>query len=44
MLHAGSNAGSGGVGILVKEEVSGIVVEVGRKSDRVMAILLTLGT
>ena len=34
---------SGGVGILVKEKISGNVVEVKRKSDRVMAIVLTLG-
>ena len=33
----------GGAGILVKEEVSGNVVEVRRKSDRIMAIVLTLG-
>ena len=38
----GNDAGSGGVGILVKEEISGNV-EVRRKSDRVMAIVLTLG-
>ena len=31
------------VGILVKEEISGNVVEVRRKSDRVMEIALTLG-
>ena len=29
----------GGVGILVKEEISGNIVEVKRKSDRVMATL-----
>ena len=40
---SGNNAGFGGVGILVKEEISGNVVEVRRKSDRVMAIVLTLG-
>ena len=40
---SGNDAGFGGVGILVKEEISGNVVEVGRKSDRVMAIVLTLG-
>ena len=38
-----NDAGFGGVGILVKEEISGNVVEVRRKSDRVMAIVLTLG-
>ena len=32
----------GGVGILVKKEIFGNVVEVRRKSDRVMAIVLTL--
>ena len=31
-----------GVGILVKEEISGNVLEIRRKSDRVMAIVLTL--
>ena len=40
---SGNHAGCGGVGILVKEEISGNVVEVRRKSDRVMAIVLTLG-
>ena len=39
----GKDAGSGGVGILVKEEIPGNVVEVRRKSNRVMAIVLTLG-
>ena len=38
---SGNDAGFGGVGILVKEEISGNVVEVRRKSDRVMAIVLT---
>ena len=38
-----NDAKFGGVGILVKEEISGNVVEVRRKSDRVMAIVLTLG-
>ena len=42
-LWSGNDAGFGGVGILVKEEISGNVVEVRRKSDRVMAIVLTLG-
>ena len=37
-----NNAGFGGVGILVKEEISGNAVEVRRKSDRVMVIVLTL--
>ena len=40
---SGNDAGFGGVGSLVKEEISGNVVEVRRKSDRVMAIMLTLG-
>ena len=38
----GNDAGFRGVGILVKEEISGNVVEVRRKSDRVMEIVLTL--
>ena len=38
-----NDAGFGGVGILVKEEISGNVVEVRRKSDRVIVIVLTLG-
>ena len=38
---SGNDAGFGGVGILVKEEISGNVVEVRRKSDRAMAIVLT---
>ena len=32
-----------GVGVLMKEEISGNVVKVGRKSDRVTTIVLTLG-
>ena len=40
---SGNDAGFGGVGILLKDEISGNVVEVRRKSDRVMAIVLTLG-
>ena len=40
---SGNDVGFGGVGILVKEEISGNVVEVKRKSDKVMAIVLTLG-
>ena len=39
-----NDAGFGGVGILVKEEISGNAVEVRRKRDGVMAIVLTLGT
>ena len=40
---SGNDAVFGGVGILVKEEISGNVVEVRRKINRVMAIVLTLG-
>ena len=40
---SGNDAGFGGIGILVKEKISGNVVEVRRKSERVMAIVLTLG-
>ena len=40
---SGNDTGFGGVGILVKEEISGNVVEIRRKSDRVMAIVLALG-
>ena len=43
LCWSGNDAGFGGVGILMKEEISGNVVEVRRKSDRVMAIVLTLG-
>ena len=39
---SGNDVGFGGVGILVKEEISENVVEVRKKSDRVMAIVLTL--
>ena len=39
---SGNDAGFGGFRILVKEEISGNVVEVRRKSDRIMAIALTL--
>ena len=42
-LWSENDAGFGEVGILVKEEISGSDVEVGRKSNRVMAIVLTLG-
>ena len=38
----GNDAGFGGVGILVKEELSGNVVKVRRKSDRIVAVVLTL--
>ena len=37
-----NDAGLGGVGILVKEKISGNVLEIRRKCDRVMAIVLTL--
>ena len=40
---SGNDTGFGWVGILVKEQISGNVVEVRGKSDRVMAIVLTLG-
>ena len=40
---SGNDAGFGGVGILVKEQISGSVVEVKRKIDRVMVIVLSLG-
>ena len=40
---SGNDAAFGGVGILVKEEISGNAVKVRSKSDRVMAIVLTLG-
>ena len=43
MWWSGNDAGFGGVGILVKEKISGNVVEVRRKSDRVIVIVLTLG-
>ena len=43
MWWSGNDAEFGGVGILVKEEISGNVVEVRRKSDRVIVIVLTLG-
>ena len=39
---SGNDAGFGGVGTLVKEEISGYVVKVRRKSDRVMSIVITL--
>ena len=40
---SGNDTGFGGVGFLVKEEICGNMVEVRRKSDRVMAIVLSLG-
>ena len=40
---SGNDAGFGGIAILVKEVISGNVVEVRRKSDRVMTIVLTIG-
>ena len=40
---SGNDAEFGGVGILVNEEIYGNIVELRRKSDRVMAIVLTLG-
>ena len=38
---SGNDAGFGEIGILMKEEIYGSVVEVRRKSDKVMAIVLT---
>ena len=38
---SGNDAGFGGVKILVKEEIFGKVVEVGRKSDTIIAIVKT---
>ena len=43
LCWSGNDAGFGGVGISEKEEISGNVVEVRRKSDRVMAIAQTFG-
>ena len=43
MWWSGNDAGFGGVGILVKEEISGSIVEVGGGSDRVVVIVLALG-
>ena len=43
LCWSGNDTGFGGVGILVKQKISGNAVEVRRKSDRVMAIVLTLG-
>ena len=40
---SGNDAGFEGVGLSVKEGISRNVVEVRRKSDIVMAIVLTLG-
>ena len=42
LLWSGNNAGFGGFGILVKEEISGNVEEARRKSNRVMAVVVTL--
>ena len=42
-MWSGNDIGFGGVGILVKEEIFANVVEVRRKNDKVMAIVLTLG-
>ena len=43
MFFSAHDAGFAGVRILVKEEISRNVVKVRRKSNRVMAIVLTLG-
>jgi len=40
---SGNSFGSGGVGILMKEELCEKVVEVSRRSDRVMAVVMTFG-
>ena len=40
---SGNDAGFRRAGILVKKEISGNVVKLRRKSDRVMAIVQTLG-
>ena len=40
---SGNDSGVGGVGILIKEELYANVVEVQRRSDRVMAIVLAIG-
>ena len=40
---SGNSSGNGGVGILVKEELCEKVVEVRRKNDRVMAMVLAFG-
>ena len=42
LCRSENDAGSGGIEILVKYGISGNVVEVGRKIDRVMATVLTL--
>ena len=39
---SGNNAGFGGVRILVKKEISGNVVKVKRKSNRIMELVLSL--
>ena len=39
---SGNDVGTGGVGMMVKEELCEKVIEVRRRSDRVMAVLLTL--
>ena len=44
LVWSGIDAGPGGIEILVKEEISGNVVQVRRKRDKVMATVLTLGT
>ena len=40
---SGNSSGIGGVGILIKEEISEKVVNVRRKSDRVMVVVLAFG-
>jgi len=40
---AGNDSGTGGVGILVKEELCDKVMEVRRRNDRIMAMVMTFG-
>jgi len=40
---SGNNSGTGGIGISVKEELCEKIVEVRRKSDRVMAMVMAFG-
>ena len=40
---AGTDSGTGGVGILIKEELCDKVVEVRRRNDRIMAVVMTFG-
>ena len=40
---SGNSSGSGGVGVLVKEEICEKMVDVQRKSDRIMVVVLAFG-